>query len=111
MKQYYKVNIRTEHADLMKDEYNYEVIVEKGFGFAKEIASSRSIIICNSRMQGSCYDYYILDSDLNAKNVVKYNEIENYLANFKLDKFPLFTRTESFRVKRLLKSYKNNNAK
>lgn len=109
MKTYYKVNIRTEHSDLKSDKYNYEVIVEKGFGFAREIASKRSIIICNSVMQGSCYDYYILDSDLNAANVARYDDVENYLLNFKLDKFPIFSRTEAYRVKTLLKSYRKNN--
>ena len=109
MKTYYKVNIRTEHEDLKLDKYNYEVIVEKGIGFAREIVSQRSITICNSSIQGSYYDYYVLESDLNAANVARYDEVENYVRNFKLDRFPIFDRTNTFRVKTLGKSYKKNN--
>ena len=111
METYYKVNIRTRYEDLKNDEYNYEVIVRKEFGCAREIASKLSIPICVSKEQGYCCDYYILDSDLNPSNVANYNEIQNYIREFKNDKFPIFARAEDFRKKTLSKSYKNNNAK
>lgn len=108
METYYKVNIRTEYEDLKKEKYNYGVIVRREFGCAREIASKLSIPICSSKEQGSCCDYYILDSDLNPSNVAKHNEIQNYIQEFEEDKFPIFDRTEDFRKKTLSKSYKNS---
>ena len=105
MKKYYKVNIRTEHENMKSDEYNYEIIVEKGFRFAKEIVYERTIIACDSKEQGYNYDYYILESDLNDNNVARYDEVENYRINFSYDRCPIYDRTEKSRKLLLQKDY------
>ena len=102
MKKYYKVTIHSEYLDLEK--YNQTLIVEQGLIYAKEIATNGRIMICNCKLQGIMYDYYVLSSDFNIKNVARYEEIVNYLTNFDLTKFPIFSNMEAKQVKKLIKA-------
>jgi len=102
MKKYYKVNIHSEYLDLGK--YNQTLIVEKGLIYAKEIATNERIMICDCKPQGIMHDYYVLSSDFNIENVVRYEEIVNYLNDFDLAKFPIYSNIESKQVKKLIRA-------
>ena len=64
-------------------------------------------MICDCIPQGIMYDYYVLSSDLNIENVARYEEILNYLTNFDLAKFPIYSNMESKQVKKLIRSRNN----
>lgn len=108
MKEFYKVNVYSEHANL--DVYNTKIIVSKGWIYATELFTNTKIMICDNKTQGVCHDYYVLSSDLNLNNIARYDEISNYMENFQLDKFPMYTKLESKKVKTLIKQMidKNN---
>ena len=109
MKEFYKVNVYSEHANL--DVYNTKIIVSKDlFFYVTELFTHKKIMICDNKTQGVCHDYYVLSSDLNLNNIARYDEISNYVENFQLDKFPIYTKLESKKVKTLIKQMidKNN---
>ena len=60
-------------------------------------------MICDNKTQGACHDYYVLSSDLNLNNIARYDEISNYVENFQLDKFPIYTKMEYKNVKKFIK--------
>lgn len=101
MKKYYRINIYSEDIDMEK--YNKSIVVEKGLLYAKEVVSNTKIMICDNKMQGSMYDYYVLSSDFKLENIVRYEEIKKYIESFKLSMFPIYSNLESKQVKRLLK--------
>ena len=102
MKKYYKVTIHSEYLDLEK--YNQTLIVEKGLIYAKEIATNEKIMICDCIPQGIMHDYYVLSRDFNIENVARYEEIVNYLTNFELAKFPIYSNMEAKQVKKLIRA-------
>lgn len=101
MKKYYRINIYSEDIDMEK--YNKSIVVEKGLLYAKEVVTNTKIMICDNKMQGSMYDYYVLSSDFKLENIVRYEEIKKYIERFKLSMFPIYSNLESKQVKRLLK--------
>ena len=101
MKKYYRINIYSEDIDMEK--YNKSIVVEKGLLYAKEVVTNIKIMICDNKMQGSMYDYYVLSSDFKLENIVRYEKIKKYIESFKLSMFPIYTNLESKQVKRLLK--------
>ena len=108
MKEFYKVNVYSEHANL--DVYNTKIIVSKGWIYATELFTNTKIMICDNKTQGYFHDYYVFSSDFNLNNIVRYDEISYYMENFQLDKFPIYTKLESKKVKTLIKQMidKNN---
>lgn len=101
MKKYYRINICSENIKMEK--YNKSIIAEKGLLYAKELVTNTKIMICDNKMQGSMYDYYVLSSDFKTENIVRYEEIKKYIESFKLSMFPIYSNLESKQVKRLLK--------
>ena len=101
MKKYYKVNIYSENVNIEK--YNQSIIIEKGLLYAKEIITSVRIMICDNKLQGSMYDYYILSKDLKTENIVRKDELKKYIESFDLSLFPIYSNLESKQVKRLVK--------
>ena len=101
MKKYYRINIYSEDIDMEK--YNKSIVVEKGLLYAKEVVTNIKIMICDNKMQGSMYDYYVLSSDFKLENIVRYEEIKKYIESFKLSMCPIYSNLESKQVKRLLK--------
>lgn len=101
MKKYYRINIYSEDIDMEK--YNKSIVVEKGLLYAKEVVTNTKIMICDNKMQGSMYDYYVLSSDFKLENIVRYEKIKKYIESFKLSMFPIYSNLESKQVKRLLK--------
>ena len=108
MKEFYKVNVYSEHANL--DVYNTKIIVSKGWIYATELFTNTKIMICDNKTQVYFHDYYVFSSDFNLNNIVRYDEISYYMENFQLDKFPIYTKLESKKVKTLIKQMidKNN---
>ena len=106
MKEFYKVNVYSEHANL--DAYNTKIIVSKDlFFYVTELFTHKKIMICDNKTQGACHDYYVLSSDLNLNNIARYDEISNYVENFQLDKFPIYTKMEYKNVKKFIKQIIN----
>ena len=109
MKEFYKVNVYSEYANL--DVYNTKIIVSKGWIYATELFTNTKIMICDNKAQGCFHYYYVLSSDFNLNNIVRYDEISYYMENFQLDKFPIYTKLESKKVKTLMKRMLNKNIK
>ena len=105
MKEFYKVNVYSERANL--DAYNTKIIVSKGWIYATEIFTNTKIMICDNKAQGYFHYYYVLSSDFNLNNIARYDEISNYVENFQLDKFPIYTKMEYKNVKKFIKQIFN----
>ena len=104
MKKYYKVKVFSEYSDL--SHYNQNIIVERGLIYAREIATDVRIMICDTLGQGKYHDYYVLSTSFKTENIARYEEIEKYLADFKMEKFPMYSKMEAKKAKKLVNKFK-----
>ena len=106
IKKYYKVSINSEEMDLSK--YKQNIIVKRGLIYAKEILTNTKLMICENKTQGSMHDFYVLSSDLEKENIARYDDVKEYLDNFKLTEFPICSSYELKKSKKLVKNSNRN---
>ncbi len=98
---YYKVDVRSEYHDL--NDRNTRIIIKKGFWFAKEIVTNVKLMICDNKLQGSCYDYYVMSSDLVDENIASLNDVKEYSDPFTYDVSPVYSKKEERETKKLIR--------